>query len=588
MAGLTDDGLEIKTLQEIRTELRASLRSALGSSINVAEDSVLGNFIDILSEQIALEWEALEDIYNAFYPDTANGTSLDNVVALTGIQRLDPTFSTATVTAFGTATTVIPAGSRIAVDGNPDIIFETDEEYTIASGTDEVQDITFSAVPASGDFTLVYDGDETNAIDYTDTNTTVQTELNSLAGLSSVTVTGDFTSGFTVTFTGSDGEQDQEALTVGTNTLQDSGPADVDITITETTKGVLAQIDMECTSDTAGAIEAAAGTITQILDTVSGWDTASNALDAETGTDTETDAALRLRRLQTLASPGLATQDAIRARVLELDDVEACVVYSNRTNSTDSDGRPAKSFEVVVLGGTDDDIADKIWDSQPVGIESHGSTTVTITDSQGFEHDINFSRPTEIDIYIEVDIEINEDDYPSGGDDSIKDEIIDFADENFTIGDDVITTKLYEAVHNVDGVTEIDFRISTANTALVQVLEFDADFVTSNAIDGKIAGTDITQVPFNSDHATTIGDLATEIQSNALITTAVADAAERTVTVTSLTAGSPGVLSDFEVTGGASQPTAIIYTTSHTDGNVTIAADEISNWDTSRIIVTQI
>ena len=213
---------------------------------------------------------------------------------------------------------------------------------------------------------------------------------------------------------------------------------------------------------------------------------------------------------------------------------------------------------------------------------------MTITDSQGFEHDINFSRPTEIDIYLEVDIEINSDDYPAGGDTSIKDELIDFADENFTIGDDVVTSKLYEAVHNVDGVTDIEFRIDTSNVALVQVLEFDADFITSNAIDGNIAGTAITQVPFNSDHATTIGDLATEIQSAALITTAVADAAERTVTVTSLTAGAPGPLSDFEVTGGVSQATAVVYTTSHSDGNVVIAADEISNWDTSRIIVTQV
>src|SRR5260221_13941560 len=50
-------------------------------------------------------------------------------------------------------------------------------------------------------------------------------------------------------------------------------------------------------------------------------------------------------------------------------------------------GRPPKSFEAVVQGGSDDDIANQIWLTKPAGIETFGNVNngngVPITDSQG-------------------------------------------------------------------------------------------------------------------------------------------------------------------------------------------------------------
>ena len=118
--------------------------------------------------------------------------------------------------------------------------------------------------------------------------------------------------------------------------------------------------------------------------------------------------------------------------------------------------------------------------------------------------------------------------------------------------------------------------------AQVQVITFDADFVTGNTIDLDIDGTPITQVAFTSDHATTIGALATEIQSSAVIATAVANDVARTVTITAQTEGVPFVLSDITVAGGASQAGSSVETTvehiAAVTDDLTAVSEEDDDW----------
>lgn len=104
-----------------------------------------------------------------------------------------------------------------------------------------------------------------------------------------------------------------------------------------------------------------------------------------------------------------------------------------------------------------------------------------------------------------------------------------------------------------------------AQVAMVQTLTFSAALVTGNLIDGKIGGVAITQVPFNTDNATTLADLATEIQSSPLVATAVSNGVD-TITVTAQTPGIPSTASDFLVTGGASQALVAIATTTANHG----------------------
>jgi len=586
--GITDDGLVIKRQPVIQDEIEESLRAILGTSINLLPTETLGQIVGIISEREALVWELAQLVYDSQYPETASGVNLDYVVSLTGIERLGATFSRGVITCYGTLGTTIPAGSVISVAGNPDARFETDSADVIGPGTDEVQDIDFSATSAAGDWDLVFGGETTASLPFNASAAAVQTALNNLTSLSAVSVAGDMTAGFTVTFSGADGQKPQALLVVGSNTLEDGGATPVDITITETTPGELPNVDVSVTAETAGEVQALAGTLTVIESVVAGWDSCTNELDVTVGKEIETDAELRVRRIQTLSQPGAATINAIRAKILSIDEVKAAVVFENITLVTDSQGLPPKSIAPVVLDGDDNDIAEAIFAVAPAGIELFGSVTVQLADSQGILHDINFSRPTEIDIYLHIDIKTDPAEFPAGGEDAIVQAVLDFVQDpltGFSIADDVITTLLYCPINDVAGIIDIDLRIGTSNPPLVQTLTWDADFVPGNNIDGQIAGTPITTVPYNATHNQTMTDLANEIASDSKIASAVVTGA-REITVTSVAWADPGSMTDFVATGGVSQPNSAVASTSQGTDNIPIDLDEISSWDSSRIVVT--
>lgn len=65
------------------------------------------------------------------------------------------------------------------------------------------QDIIFSLAPTSGTFELSYDGNDTAAINWNDSASSIQTKLQAVSGLGSVTVAGSISGlSLTVTFTG--------------------------------------------------------------------------------------------------------------------------------------------------------------------------------------------------------------------------------------------------------------------------------------------------------------------------------------------------------------------------------------------------
>lgn len=185
--------------------------------------------------------------------------------------------------------------------------------------------------------------------------------------------------------------------------------------------------------------------------------------DATIGRNLETDAELRLRREEVLRISGAGTLEAIRSNVRNVNDVGQVFVFENDTNLTDAFGRPPKSFEVVASGGDETAIAQAIFDTKPVGIETFrdpGPTgvTVPITDSQGTIHDIDFSRPTDIRMYVAVTVVVELDDFGGGdqaaGEQEVK-EAIELVGDSLTIGEDVIINKFLCAPFGVAGVVDV-------------------------------------------------------------------------------------------------------------------------------------
>jgi hypothetical protein len=424
--GMTDEGFVVKPQSIIDSEVDQALRDGFGNFINTLPQSVFGQLKSIFAEREALLWEGQEQIYLSQYPSSAEGVSLDDCLAINGLRRLGALESSIVGQAlFGTASTVIPAGTQISKDGDPDVVFETDEEVTLGAGVDEVQTIAFAGTPASGTFKLQYtnylgDSTKTATLNWDDNAATIQAALRAISGLEGVVVSGSIAAGLTITFSGVSGKRPQLELTAPAvdNALLDAVSASVVITITETTPGEF-QATVDMTATETGPKTALAGTLTEIDTPVSGLESTYNPNDAVSGRDEEEDSEARVRREQRLQQSLAGPTDAIRAAILELNDIEgsvqieACRVFENKEFDTDIRGIPGKAIRAYVYqaGGAttrDDEIGQAIYDSKGGGIKADGDISVDATDSEGFSHSVGFSRPDEKDIYLDLTLTVKD------------------------------------------------------------------------------------------------------------------------------------------------------------------------------------
>lgn len=164
-------------------------------------------------------------------------------------------------------------------------------------------------------------------------------------------------------------------------------------------------IVVTATSEVAGAITAAAGTVTKIVTPVLGWLTASNASAAAVGVDAETDAALRVRQDSSTALNATTIANAISSQVANVAGVTAWKLYENDTGAADANGIPANSVCLVVDGGNSVDIATAIALKKGIGTGTYGTTSEVITDTAvGTSVTIYFYRPTQTVITVAITI----------------------------------------------------------------------------------------------------------------------------------------------------------------------------------------
>jgi uncharacterized phage protein gp47/JayE len=227
------------------------------------------------------------------------------------------------------------------------------------------------------------------------------------------------------------------------------------VTLADATVGGGGSVAVAMESEDYGPIVANAGTLTVIETPVGGITSVTNALDAEVGADEETDAALRIRREEELRAQGEASIEAIRSELLQMEGVTSVTVFHNPTDATDADGIPPHAVEAMVQGGADADIREALFSSVAAGIATHGTESGTVTDEQGDTHTVEFTRPEELDIKVEVTFEHTAD-YPLDGDAQVKAAVVNFAEGRFGVaGKDVILSALESPVWSVDGIYDV-------------------------------------------------------------------------------------------------------------------------------------
>jgi uncharacterized phage protein gp47/JayE len=163
-------------------------------------------------------------------------------------------------------------------------------------------------------------------------------------------------------------------------------------------------ISVTVTAQQAGAIVAGVGIINQIYNPQLGWQGFTNTTAATAGAAIETDAALRARQAISTALPALGIKESIYSAIGAVPGVLRFTVYENDTSATDSNGIPAHSIAAVVQGGTVADICNAIYGKKPPGIQTYGSTSLTVYDTFGLPVTINYTVLTNVSIYFAITI----------------------------------------------------------------------------------------------------------------------------------------------------------------------------------------
>jgi len=439
--GVTNTGFSLKRLEALRVEMVSLAiqlfqdRVAVGDTVDTSSSSALGRLIALSLPAQTDVWEAAQQVYSAFDPNSATGISLENLAFLSGLTREDPTYSTAQAIFTGDVGTLIPAGQTIRATTSTND-FRNTTSVTLSANSAVAVGVSPSTVADNTTYTLTYSNSSSSTtISYTSPASSSRASI--LAGIAGVINNShpllDTSINNNILY-----------VTVADQTSSYNWTSSTNLGINKSSN--ISSIQAVNT----GPVAQEANTITQIQTPVLGWDSVTNPLAATLGSNEETDTELRERFRESKYLRASNILESLYSSLISLSNVQEVQIYENDTDSTDANGIPAHSFVPIVLGGVDSDVASTIWKRKPMGILSYGNTSYTIYDSQGFAHSIGFERPVPVPIYISMNI-TTDSNYPEAGDDIIKTNLISYFRANFGIGDDIIYSRLYTPINNVAG-----------------------------------------------------------------------------------------------------------------------------------------
>ena len=261
-------------------------------------------------------------------------------------------------------------------------------------------------------------------------------------------------------FTGSNGTVIPEGTLVN-NLFNDQFSTDSEITI-----GIEGTAYVRATSLNIGPVDVSEGTWS-LNQSISGISSVVVSNDGVIGRFVETDAEIKARAENTVHD-GLATLPTIKSYIENnVTGITSVSVIENETSSTDINGRPPHSIEVMVLGGSDEEIARAIYKSKAAGIKAYGTHLpgdgYLVFDSNGGPHYVNWSTLNTAYLWINVYITLYEEEIlPDNYFYLIRQAIVEWAQKEYTFGKDVIPGRICVPVYSVAGIEEVMINVAVA------------------------------------------------------------------------------------------------------------------------------
>jgi uncharacterized phage protein gp47/JayE len=432
--GMTDRGFIVKPFEEIFKEEQQAFRGAFGNDIDLADDSIEGTYVRNQSLKLSQLWELLGGLYSIGDVDDAFGIYLDRLVNFVNVQRLAAN-STRVYECLWMeeGITVLKGHQTRIADGT---IFKLVNTITANRFTLLGFQLEIKTVLAYHYYRFTLDKQVVTYLSQPD-----QDEQMIQAGLAEA-IEALFPGMYEFENLGAEG------LKVHSNAgIKAFSIANSDGYIGFPLLGAYSEYQCSLT----GEITVGIGELNDIVSRVNGLKSCINYAAGITGREMESDTELRLR-LSYRAKQATANDVAIENNILKINGVQYVRVYSNR-DIVVVDGRPPKSFESVVVGGDDQQIAQAILDSGPAGIEAFGNVVKTVLDDNGTEQSIGFSRPINKYIWLKIVCSENTEELLSANwTTQIVDNIVEWAKTNLDVAADLIYQKLYRPIYDVKGI----------------------------------------------------------------------------------------------------------------------------------------
>ncbi len=442
--GVTAAGFVTKRLSDIISDLETGFKGAFGDDLDVSASSTTGQEIGVVSKVIADLWEVLSMVAAGKSINGSEGANLEDVAFFRGIYRRGATKATsrvALIAKYG-GTVLIPSGTKAkapSVEGEPvfqlvqhetitpDQLVILRAKITVTPGAGQVFRISLSNIDGSGVFDAVY-----TAIDG-DTPETVAAYLSARISTDSRFICKATNSDFEIV--PSQDEYDFKLNSFTSIVIDEIGTAG----------------NFQALED--GTFNGGSYSINQIVTPVSGLVEVSNIFDIRPGSGIENDTELRLRVLNAFSSAKAGTIDAVANSVRNVNGVSFCSVQEN--DSSVSKGiMPPHSIAIVADGelGIDEEVGGAIWASKPGGIETIGSTSVSVIDNSGNSQEVKFSRPVYSPAHVRIVVQVNPDmsrqaDYKE----KIQAAAVAIG-SNYPMGVDMPAAAFYAAIYSVAGI----------------------------------------------------------------------------------------------------------------------------------------
>lgn len=460
--GLTDAGFVIKSLAVILEEERQAFRGAFGDDVDLSDESVAGAYVGNQSAKIAALWEQLEGLWNAGDVDSAGGVFLDRLASFVNVEREAAKATQVTACLWGSEGTIAPKGTLAKLATTEDVFSLTARAIIVR---ENLLGIRVKVTEAAGCSLTVGNA----AVSVAEGEGGTAGEMRALL-LERI-------------------EEKFDALSV-----EAVGDDSLEVLVTDGVTAFSADVSgaLEILSlgspaifaaTAAGRIYAPSGTLTVMVSNVSGVDSITNYATGTTGRDAESDTELRTT-LSTRQKQATSTESAIENALSTLAGVTYVRVRSNRGMSV-MDGMPPKSYESIVVGGDNTEIAETIKATGPAGVQAYGNTNVTVKDSQGFDWEIGFSRPVSRNIWVKVALTLyDEEDFPAGGASAVRGNIVDWGADNLGVSVDLIFQRLNIPVYKVPGIAHADIKV--ASTLDPDTPPDDDDYRAANIAIGEV------------------------------------------------------------------------------------------------------